>query len=89
MIAKGEVFDGCVMILYTILGVRLYTAMMGKWERCGYLPAVKYPGRYLGLSSKSSVDVSDVNDVGAHMLICIYAQSQSKYISVFSLILFL
>ena len=27
--------------------------------------------------------------VGAHMLICIYAQSQSKYISVFSLILFL
>ena len=27
--------------------------------------------------------------VGAHMLICIYAQSQSKYILVFSLILFL
>ena len=27
--------------------------------------------------------------VGAHMLICIYAQNQSKYISVFSLILFL
>ena len=27
--------------------------------------------------------------VGAHMLICIYAQSQFKYISVFSLILFL
>ena len=27
--------------------------------------------------------------VGAHMLICIYAQSQSKYISVFSSILFL
>ena len=27
--------------------------------------------------------------VGAHMLICIYAQSQSRYISVFSSILFL
>ena len=27
--------------------------------------------------------------VGAHMLICIYAQSQSKYCSVFSLILFI
>ena len=29
MVAKGEVFDGCVMILYTILGVRPYTAI---WE---------------------------------------------------------
>ena len=29
------------------------------------------------------------NGVGAHMLICIYAQCQSKYISVFSSILFL
>ena len=31
----------------------------------------------------------DAKPVGAHMLIRIYAQSQSKYISVFSLILFL
>ena len=43
MIAKGEVFDGCMMILSGILGVRPYTAIMEKWERCGYLPVVKYP----------------------------------------------
>ena len=62
MIAKGEVFDRCVMILCAILGVRPYTAIMEKWERCGYLSVVKYPGRYLCPSSKYSVDVSDVND---------------------------
>ena len=62
MVAKGEVFDGCVMILYTILGMRPYIAIVEKWKRCGYLPAIKYPGQYLCLSSKSSVNVSDVND---------------------------
>ena len=62
MVAKGEVFDRCVMILYTVLGVRPYTAIMEEWKRCGYLPAVKYPGRYLCPSSNSSVGVSDVND---------------------------
>ena len=62
MIGKGEVFDGCEMILYTILGVRPYTAIIEKWKRCGYLPAVKYPGQYLCPSYKSSVDVNDVND---------------------------
>ena len=62
MVAKGEVFNGCVMILYTIMGVRPYTAIMEKWKRCGYLPAVKYPGQYLCPSSKSFVCVSDVND---------------------------
>ena len=62
MIAKGEVFNGCVMILCAILGVRPYTAIMEKWKRCRYLPAVKYPSRYLCPSSKSSVNVSDVND---------------------------
>ena len=62
MIGKGEVFDGCEMILYIILGVRPYTAIIEKWKRCGYLPAVKYPGQYLCPSYKSSVDVNDVND---------------------------
>ena len=62
MIAKGEVFDGCMMILSGILGVRPYTAIMEKWERCGYLPAVKYPSQYLCPSSKSSVDVNDCNE---------------------------
>ena len=62
MVAKGEVFNGCVMILYTIMGVRPYTAIMEKWKRCGYLPAVKYPGQYLCPSGISSVGVSDVND---------------------------
>ena len=62
MIAKGEVFDGCVMILGAILGVRPYTVIMGKWERCGYLPVVKYPSQYLCLSSKSSVDVNDCDE---------------------------
>ena len=61
MVAKGEVFEGCVMILYAILGVRPYTTIMEKWKICGYLPAVKYPGQYLCPSSKSSVSVSDVN----------------------------
>ena len=62
MVARGEVFDRCVIILYAILGVRPYTAIMKKWKRCGYLPAVKYPGWYLCPSSKFSVSVSDVND---------------------------
>ena len=62
MITKCEVFDGCEMILYAVLGVRPYTAIMERWERCGYLPAVKYPGRYLCLSYKSSIGVSDVNN---------------------------
>ena len=62
MITKGKFFDGYVMILCAILGVRPYTAKMEKWKRCGYLPAVKYPGRCLCPSSKSSVYVSDVND---------------------------
>ena len=60
MIAKGEVFDRCVMIVCAILGVRPYTAIMEKWKRCGYLLAVKYPSWYLCPSSKSSVKVSDV-----------------------------
>ena len=59
MITKGEVFSGCVMILSAILGVSPYTAIMKKWERCGYLPAVKYPGQYLCPSGKSSVNVND------------------------------
>ena len=59
MITKGEVSDGCVTILSVILGVRLYTAIMKKWGRCGYLPAVKYPSQYLRLSGKSSIDVND------------------------------
>ena len=59
MITKGEVFGRCVMILSAILGVRPYTDIMKKWERCGYLPAVKYPSQYLCLSGKSSVDVND------------------------------
>ena len=50
------------MILYAILGVRPYTAIIERWERCGYLSAVKYPGWYLCLYYKSSVGVSDVND---------------------------
>ena len=50
------------MILYAILEVRPYTAIMGELKRCGYLPAVKYPCRYLCLSSESFVSVSDVND---------------------------
>ena len=62
MIAKGEVFNRCVMILCAILGVWPYTAIMEKWKRCGYLPAVKYPSRCLCPSSKPSVNVSDVND---------------------------
>ena len=62
MIAKGEVFNGCVMILCAILGVRPYTAIMGKWERCGYFPVAKYPGQYLCPSSKSSVDVIDCDE---------------------------
>ena len=62
MVAKGEVFDGCVMILYAILGVRPYTAIMRELKRCGYLHAVKYPGWYLCPSSESFVSVSDVND---------------------------
>ena len=59
MIAKGEVFNTCVMILYTILGVRPYTAIIEKWKRCGYLPAVKYPSWYLCPSGTLSVHVSD------------------------------
>ena len=41
------------------------------------------------VSSISGVAIDDEWCVGAHMLICIYAQSQSKYISVFYFILFL
>ena len=62
MVTKYEVFDGCERILYAILGVRPYTAIVERWERCGYLPAVKYPGWYLCLSCKSSVGVNDVKD---------------------------
>ena len=62
MIDKVEVFDGCTMILSGILGVRPYTAIMEKWERCGYLPAVKYPGWYLCPSSKFSVNVNDCDE---------------------------
>ena len=62
MIDKGEVFNGCVVILCTVLGVRPYTAIIEEWKRCGYLPAVKYPGWYLCPSSNSSFCVSDVND---------------------------
>ena len=62
MITKYEVFNGCEKILYAILGVRTYAAIIERWERCGYLPAVKYPGRYLCLSYKSSIGVSDVNN---------------------------
>ena len=58
MIAKCEVFNGCE----TILGLRPYTAIIEKWERCEYLPAVKYPGWYLCPSYKSYANVSDVND---------------------------
>ena len=47
MIAKGKFFGRCMMILSAILGVRPYTAIMEKWERCGYLPGVKYHGQYL------------------------------------------
>ena len=36
-----------------------------------------------------TIQQEDQMTVEAHMLICIYAQSQSKYISVFSSILFL
>ena len=62
MNVKGEVFNGCVMILYTILEVRPYTAIVEKWKRCGYLPAVKYPCQCLYPSYKSSVNVNDVNN---------------------------
>ena len=31
-------------------------------ERCGYLPAVKYPSWYLCPSGKSSVDVNDCDE---------------------------
>ena len=63
MITKGEVFNGCVTILSAILGVRPYTAIMKKWGRCEYLPAVKYPGWYLRLSGESSIDVNDCNEM--------------------------
>ena len=59
MITKGEVFNGCMMILSAILRVRPYTAIMKKWERCGYLPAVKYPSQYLCSSDESPVNVND------------------------------
>ena len=62
MITKDEVFNGCVMILSAILGVRPYTAIMKRWGRCGYLPAVKYPSWYLHLSGESSAHVSDCNE---------------------------
>ena len=48
--------------LYAILGVRPYTAIIERWESCGYLTAVKYPGWYLCPSYKSFVDLGDVND---------------------------
>ena len=62
IITKYEVFNRCEKILYAILGVRPYTGIVGRWERCGYLPAVKYPAWYLCLSYKSSVGVNDVKD---------------------------
>ena len=40
-------------------------------------------------NGRLAVAVDGEFGVGAHMLICLYAQNQSKYISVFSLILFL
>ena len=62
MITKGEVFDGCMMILSAILGVRPYTAIVKKWGRCGYLPAVKYPGQYLHPSGKYFINVNDCDE---------------------------
>ena len=62
MIAKGEVFNRCVMILCAILGVRPYTAIMEMWKRCGYLSAVEYPGWCLCPPYKSFVNFNDVND---------------------------
>ena len=47
-----------------------------------------YKGGLIGKHFKSLAQLMAFT-VGAHMLICIYAQSQSKYISVFSSILFL
>ena len=62
MITKYDVFNGCERVWYAILGVRPYTAIVERWERCGYLPAIKYPGWYLCPSCKSSVGVNDVKD---------------------------
>ena len=54
---------GDAVVVSAILGVRPYTAIIRKWGRCGYLPAVKHPSRYLCPSSESSIDVNDHNEM--------------------------
>ena len=56
------------------------------WNRVGTL--IEVQGKMDAMQDYEILE-EGVEDVGAHMLICIYAQSQSKYILVFSSILFL
>ena len=63
-------FDGCEKILYTILGGRPYTAIIERWERCRYLPAVKYPGWCLYTPYKSSISINEVNNWDETVWMC-------------------
>ena len=62
MITKGEVFNGCVMILCTVCGSKALYSHNREVKRCGYLPAVRYPGQCLCLPYKFPVNINEVND---------------------------
>ena len=63
MITKGEVFDGYVMILSAILGVRPYIAIMKKMGKMWILACCQVSRSDLCLSGEFSIDVNDHDEM--------------------------
>ena len=69
------------------MGIGAMYGQGANWDTCQ--PAEFLSKKFTSTQHNYCTHKHKTLTVGAHMLICIYAQSQSKYISVFSLILFL